>query len=46
MMKYLGLCKPGVEVKKPVCGLEYNQQMDQKLQPYLVERKRGHEKGT
>jgi hypothetical protein len=41
------LCKRGVEVKKPVCVLEYNQQLggvdlkDQKLQPYLLERKRG-----
>jgi hypothetical protein len=41
------LRKRGVEVKKPVCDLEYNQQMggvdleDQKLQPYLLERKRG-----
>jgi hypothetical protein len=41
------LCRRGVEVKKPVCVLEYNQQMggvdlkDQKLQLYLLERKRG-----
>jgi hypothetical protein len=41
------LCKRGVEVKKPVCVLEYNQQLggvnlkDQKLQPYLLEKKRG-----
>jgi hypothetical protein len=41
------LRKRGVDVKKPVCVLEYNQQMgdvdlkDQKLQPYLLERKRG-----
>jgi hypothetical protein len=41
------LRKQGVEVKKPVCVLEYNQQMggvdlkDQKLQPYLPERKTG-----
>jgi hypothetical protein len=40
------LCRQGVEVKKPVSVLEYNQQMggvylkDQKLQPYLLERKR------
>jgi hypothetical protein len=39
--------KRGVEVKKPVCVLEYNHEMgdvdldDQKLQPYLQERKRG-----
>jgi hypothetical protein len=46
MMTHLGLRKRGVEVKKPVCVLEYSQQMggvdlkDQKLQPYILERKR------
>jgi hypothetical protein len=40
-------CKRGVEVKKPVCVLECNHEMgdvdlkDRKLQPYLLERKRG-----
>jgi hypothetical protein len=40
------LRKRDVEAKKPVCVLECNQQMggvvlkDQKLQPYLLERKR------